>query len=191
MDIFAHGLWGNILGKAVHRFSPSKEVVKISPWWTGVWATFPDLLAFIPLVLAIAAGFIFGDTEGVRYVVSSLYSLGHSLITWLVIFLLTWLVFRTPRLELLGWLSHIVIDIFTHPIGHYPTPFLWPISDLVFDGTRWTVPGFLVINYLLILSALYLLRDHKKLKDGFRAISTPRKIFTALLFLSSLTAFIR
>jgi hypothetical protein len=191
MDIFAHSLWGAILGKAVHRFSPKGGMIKISPWWTGAWAIFPDLLAFVPLALVIATGFIFGDIEEVRHIISSLYSLGHSLVTWLVIFLLTWIIFRAPRLELLGWLSHIVIDIFTHPIGHYPTPFLWPISNVVFDGTRWAVPGFMVINYLLILSALYFLRDHKNIREGFHAISTPRKIFIGLLFLSSLTAFIR
>ncbi len=189
MDIFAHGLWGGVLGKAIRRFSPNGKEIKISPWWTGFWATFPDLLAFVPLAVVLVASFIFGDlgSNPIRF----LYSLGHSAVTWTVIFSLTWIIFRRPRLELLGWLSHIVIDIFTHPADRYPTPFLWPLKETAFDGTRWATPEFMLINYALILSALYFLRDHKNIKDGFHAISTPRKIFLAFLFLSSLTAFIR
>lgn len=191
MDIFAHGLWGGILGKAVRRFSPANKEAQISPWWTGFWATFPDLFAFVPLALILILGFVFGNAESSRWLVGGLYSISHSFVIWVGVFLAAWLVYRRPRLELLGWFSHILIDIFTHPADRYPTPFLWPLQETKFDGTAWATPEFMLVNYALILAALYFLRDHQNMKDGFRAISKTRKIFLALLFLSSLTTFIR
>jgi membrane-bound metal-dependent hydrolase YbcI (DUF457 family) len=41
---------------------------------------------------------------------------------------------RRVVLELLGWLSHVLIDIFTHSFRYYATRFLWPLSDIRFNG---------------------------------------------------------
>lgn len=192
MDIFAHGLWGGIVAKAIRRTDFAKKFnISPNPWWTGAWATFPDLLAFVPLALILVIGFIFGNFESLRWIVGNLYSISHSFISWGIVFLVVWAVSRRPRWELLGWFSHILIDIFTHPADRYPTPFLWPFQETKFDGTSWATPEFMIVNYLLIFSLLYLFREHKNLKDGFRATSKSHKIFIVILFLSSLTAFIR
>jgi hypothetical protein len=192
MDIFAHGLWGGIVAKAIRRTNLAKKFnISPSPWWTGFWATFPDLFAFVPLALILTLGFIFGEVESFRWIIGGLYSMGHSFVTWVVAFLIVWIIYRRPRWELLGGFSHVLIDIFTHPADRYPTPFLWPLQETNFDGTSWATPEFMIVNYILILSSLYFLRDHKNLNEGFYTLSKPRKILLVILFLSSLTAFIR
>lgn len=192
MDIFAHGLWGAAAVKALNRSVGAFKRNPISPWWTGFWATFPDLLAFTPLAVVIVLSLITGDADFIgRGATWFLYPFGHSAVTWVAVFLATWAVFRRPRWELLGWLTHIVIDIGTHPDGYYPTQFLWPLSDFTFGGISWRTALFLGVNYALLALVHYALRDHKSLKDGFHAMTLTRKVFFVLLFIVSFGAFIR
>jgi hypothetical protein len=51
---------------------------------------------------------------------------------------------------LLGWWSHIVIDVFTHSAEFFPSPVLYPLTDWGFDGVAWNRPGFLWANYLAL-----------------------------------------
>jgi hypothetical protein len=58
---------------------------------------------------------------------------------------------------LLGWCSHIIIDIFTHSADYYPAPVLYPITQRGFDGIAWNTPWFMVLNYTaLAINALWL-----------------------------------
>jgi hypothetical protein len=69
--------------------------------------------------------------------------------------------------ELGGWFLHIVIDIPTHSYEFYPTPFLWPFSELHFNGFAWGNIWFEAINYSLILIVYLLLwRKRRKLKTS-------------------------
>jgi hypothetical protein len=45
---------------------------------------------------------------------------------------------------LLGWWSHIVIDVFTHSADYYAVPVLYPFTERGFDGIAWTTPWFMV-----------------------------------------------
>jgi membrane-bound metal-dependent hydrolase YbcI (DUF457 family) len=58
-----------------------------------------------------------------------------------------WAVLRTLWIPLLGWWSHIVIDVFTHSADYYAVPVLYPFSYRGFDGIAWITPWFMALNY--------------------------------------------
>jgi hypothetical protein len=62
-------------------------------------------------------------------------------------FAVTTLVSRWAVLSMLGWLLHILIDIVTHSLSYYATPFLWPLSDFCVDGIAWWTPWFWMVTY--------------------------------------------
>lgn len=195
MDILAHGLWGAIAAKAINK----KGAKSVNPWWTAFWGTFPDLLAFTPLALFIAWNVLFSDAtlgnfrnvapdaylNPVQYAFRNLtgifYPLGHSAVAWAVAFGAVWALLRRPAWELSGWLLHIVIDIGTHPTEFYPTRFLWPLSDISVGGIAWATPTFLIVNYAVVLTLLYLLRAHRSVGEGFQSITNTKKTFIVLL----------
>ncbi|MDP3975275.1 MAG: hypothetical protein Q8P88_03270 [Candidatus Jorgensenbacteria bacterium] len=200
MDILSHGLWGAIGAKALNRaLAVRRKELRLNPWWTGFWGAFPDLLAFTPLVLFIVWNVTVGDATftnfrtavpdaylnpiqyALRNLTGVLYPLSHSMVTWVVAFLAVWLLLRRPAWELLGWFSHIVLDIGTHPTEFYPTQFLWPVSDFSVGGISWATPTFLVINYALLFALLFFLRERRTLKESFRAMTRVRKIFLGAL----------
>ena len=74
----------------------------------------------------------------------------HSAIVAGMVTLLLWFVLRSLWIPLLGWWSHIVIDIFTHSASFYPTPILYPITQRGFDGIAWNTPWFMVANYVAL-----------------------------------------
>jgi hypothetical protein len=61
---------------------------------------------------------------------------------------------------LLGWWSHIVIDVFTHSADYYASPVLYPLTERGFDGIAWITPWFMVANYLVLgVTGLLLFRS--------------------------------
>ena len=152
--------------------------------WTVAWAIFPDLLAFGPPVVAglwllltrggnphsLRAGHLPHSALGVP-----LYPLGHSLMVFLFAFTFACLLARRVVLELLGWLSHIFIDVPTHSFRYYATPFLWPVSDYRVDGIPWWTPWFwfstyaaLAIVYILLWRKGWLTRSQPSPEAGDR-----------------------
>ena len=71
-------------------------------------------------------------------------------------------------LPLLGWWSHIVIDVFTHSADFYPSPVLYPLTYQGFDGIAWNRPDFQWLNYsALVAVTLWLLwRWRRSLRLG-------------------------
>jgi membrane-bound metal-dependent hydrolase YbcI (DUF457 family) len=53
----------------------------------------------------------------------------------------------------LGWCSHIVIDVFTHSAQFYPVPVLYPFTQRGFDGLAWNTPWFMAANYVALAAA--------------------------------------
>src|ERR1017187_5083943 len=126
MDIIAHGLWAAAGATTVRKSAHARMRVG----WTVWWAMFPDLLAFGPPVtiglwLLLTGGASFRSMRGGHLphvgLVVPLYPVGHSLIVFLLVFAVTSLIARRVVLELLGWLSHILIDIPTHSFRYYAT----------------------------------------------------------------------
>ncbi len=179
MDILSHGLWASGALKGAQEKTKKKFNLKAAFFF----GTFPDLFAFtIPFIFLIW-NLVSGDvnftnlrhphsTEGTNAnsaflsnLTFSLYNYSHSLIIFLIIFFAARFVFKKFHYELLGWGLHIFMDIPTHTLEFYPTPFLWPLSDYRFDGISWGTPQFLIINYtiLIIIFAFLYYKKNKTL----------------------------
>ena len=176
MDILAHTLWANagvrvanaVAEKNLPTGRQEKKSFHISPGWTTFWGIFPDLFAFtIPFLARFYFIFIgqnsfsvffrrteggMGGAEDGLSIAHTLYQYSHSLVIWAVVFAVVWAVFKRPRYELLGWALHILIDIPSHVLAFFPTPFLFPISDYRFPyGIQWSNQWFMIINYSALL----------------------------------------
>lgn len=180
MDIFAHGLWTAAAAKAANGKLQRANRKLLNVWWAAFWGIFPDLFAFAIPFVWIAWGFISGNlttadiprphqveppADGKLYTVmrlaSSLYSISHSAIIFISVFVLVWLIARRPIYEMGGWLLHILIDIPSHSYQFYPTPVFWPLSDWKFHGISWATPWFMILNYSA-LAIVYLILWRKK-----------------------------
>jgi len=175
MEILSHALWAGAAGKAINLSASWRKKQPLKLKWMAFWGIFPDFFAFSPAFAYMFASYIFPSlpkmyhpgpnniepaTENtllISNLTHNLYNLSHSLIIFILIFGLIWLISKRPRWEIGGWMLHILIDIPTHSYQFYPTPFLWPISDFKINGTHWGSLQFELINYFLILSAYVLL----------------------------------
>jgi hypothetical protein len=163
MDVFAHTLWTNAVFYA--KYARQRR----SRYWAAFFGVLPDLVSFVPVfAYGILSGQIFQrawymQTGGVfDYGIQS-YNYTHSAVVFLVVFLLVMLLRRgKPWWPLVGWLLHIVIDIFTHP-DFFQTPFLFPLSD--FRNTHaisWAHPWFMAINYACLLVVYILIWRYQR-----------------------------
>jgi hypothetical protein len=75
----------------------------------------------------------------------------HSALVAAAVTALLWVWLRRLWLPLLGWWSHIVIDVFTHSADFYPSPVFYPITYWGFDGIAWNQPWFMALNYAALL----------------------------------------
>jgi len=165
MDIISHGLWGGItVGRRSGR----------SFWTAFCFGVAPDLLAFGPMFANRM--FIHGldflnnlgkppDASSIPAYVHSVYNVTHRLVVFAVAFAVVWLIRRKPLLEMGAWALHICMDIFTHSTAFFPTPFLWPVSDVHFDGMPWSMPIIFIPNVVL-LAVLYTWFLYKRAKPG-------------------------
>lgn len=167
MDILAHGLWAGSGVAFAQRRWPVARRVAIA---TVAMAVLPDLAQLLPLVgLAVFQG---GGTQVLMAYATALPGLEPSLppMVALVSHHLHCIlhsavvagVFTVPVAmraawlwpPLLGWWSHIVIDVFTHSAEFYPVPVLYPFTQRGFDGLAWNTPWFMAANYLAIAVVL-------------------------------------
>ncbi len=72
-----------------------------------------------------------------------------------------WLWLNRFWLPLLGWWSHVLIDVFTHSADFYPSPVFYPVTYWGFDGVAWNTPWFMIINYLVMLSVAIVILHRK------------------------------
>ncbi len=79
-----------------------------------------------------------------------LHCVTHSALVAGAVTLFLWAIRGALWVPLLGWWSHIVIDVFTHSADYYPSPVLYPITLRGFDGLAWNTPWFLVLNYVAL-----------------------------------------
>ncbi len=66
------------------------------------------------------------------------------------------LFWKPLSLPALAWPFHIFLDIFTHPLGRFQTPFLYPISDLAFNGISWWMHPWFIRAYWGLLPLIWL-----------------------------------
>jgi hypothetical protein len=179
MDILAHALWASAGVVAVHRRWPIALHTLAS---TVALAVVPDLGHMLPIVgwgllgdgsvaqlWAYATG-LPGQEPAMPMLVEMwshhLHCILHSAIVAGVVTGMLWLVLHSLWMPLLGWWSHIVIDIFTHSQDYYPAPVLYPITQRGFDGIAWNTPWFMALNYsALAITAVWLWRNEKRWHD--------------------------
>lgn len=160
MDIAAHALWA---GAGITVLGRHRPIAPATAAATVLLAALPDIVHMLPLLAWWAVGD--GTLAAVRaYAVAlpgqepamppwvalashHLHCVMHSLFAVGGATLLVWAVRRTLWIPLLGWWSHIVIDVFTHSATFYPVPVLYPLTDRGFDGVAWNTPWFMVLNY--------------------------------------------
>lgn len=168
MDTLAHGLWAGLLAKG-------NQKTKSVTWWTIFFGTFPDLLGFGWVFVYIFYQKIFlniSTTFGPGAVIDPFISLwsnytyawGHSLLVWGLVFTLVYFLTKKVFWPFFGWLLHILVDIPTHTIEFYPTPFLWPLSEYRFNGFSWGQGWFMIFNYGSLLLVFLYLKFDKQIK---------------------------
>lgn len=182
MDVLAHALWagaGMLLARRRWAITPRTAAATVA------LAVAPD----IPHLLPILGWSVFGAGNaatvkgyaiavpgqepavppGVDWLSHNLHCVTHSAIVAAVATLLLWIWLRSLWVPLLGWWSHVVIDVFTHSVDYYPSPVLWPITRQGFDGVAWNTPLFMTLNYLALAATyLWLLRQRRSARVGSR-----------------------
>jgi len=157
MDIFAHGLWTYAV------FHKKKYV-----WWATLFGILPDLLSFdILFIIYLATGTFHRGPPPINSIPSwvyGAYNLTHSFVMFFAVFTIIFLMTKKWFWPLTAWAIHILIDIPTHSLRYFPTPFLWPISNYVFNGISWATPWFLALNYSALL-IVFLVIAHNRAKE--------------------------
>lgn len=174
MEIFSHALWASAGAAAANRNSAAR----VRLVWFAVWAMFPDLFAFTPGVIVGLWHRLSGaaQTHGPHVHNAAarhfdLYEISHSLVVFVPVFAVVWLIFRRPVWELLGWALHILMDIPTHS-AHFPTPFLWPLSSYRFIGISWRQGWFMALDCsALALAFLLLWLSRRRVRQAAKAPS--------------------
>ncbi|MEK7134770.1 MAG: hypothetical protein AAB805_00625 [Patescibacteria group bacterium] len=151
MDTLSHGLWGAIVaGRKTRR----------DFWAAFAFGVLPDVLSFGIVFASVIFEFnqhVLGEPppmESIPAYVFLLYNITHSLIVFVAVFGIVWVVRRRVYWPLAAWGLHILVDIPTHAYAFFPTPFLWPVSDFKIDGMPWSSPYIFIPNVVL-LGVLY------------------------------------
>jgi len=151
MDILSHGLYGGV------AFGRKNRKLFWLSFLTGIA---PDLLSFGIYLSLSFLGFFehppFSSAGGpiaheIPQFVHALYDITHSLVVFLFILGIVYLMIRRIPLWLFAWPLHILVDIFTHAKSFFPTPFLWPISSYTFSGKNWGSPYIFIPNVIILL----------------------------------------
>ena len=180
MDIFAHALWAGAGALLARRHWP-KIASRITPRvvvLTMTLAALPDLFHLLPII----GWWLFGSgsLDALHsYAIAlpsneprlppmvamwshQLHCTAHSAVVAGGVTAVLWAVQRRLWIPLLGWWSHIVIDVFTHSVDFYPSPVLYPFTQRGFDGLAWNTPWFMAANYVALAGVgLWLLWNRK------------------------------
>lgn len=166
MDILAHALWAGIGVTVLRRRRPIAPSTVAA---TVGLAAVPDALHLLPIIAwwAIGSGewhavlayavAVPGQEPGLPAMVNllshHLHCIMHSAVVAGGVSVLLWALRRSLWIPLLGWWSHIVIDVFTHSAEYYAVPVLYPFTQRGFDGIAWNTPWMLALNYAAIAAA--------------------------------------
>ena len=152
MDFISHSLWGGI---AFGRRTRSAFLIA-----AGI-SLLPDLLTegLFGTLLVLGIGGMpawdhgHPDIPAYPLWAQTIYNGTHSLASFTIAFLAVSVLAGKPVWVLGAWAMHILIDIPTHSINLFPTPFLWPLSDFKINGVGWENPLVLGGDVLLLVVA--------------------------------------
>ena len=181
VDIVAHGWW---MGLGLAAVAPRVPLRRRSATLAVGLAMLPDLVHLLPVAvgsLSSGAGLTtlrdyalaLPGTEPpmpstTAWLTHHLHCVLHSAVVAALVSVSLWVVLGRWWLPLLGWWSHIVIDVLTHSADFYPSPVLYPITYRGFDGIAWNRPGFQAANYSALagLTLWLLWRRHRSRPAG-------------------------
>ena len=168
MDIVAHALWASIGVVVLHRRRPVTPTTGVL---TVALAALPDVLQLLPVVgwwlfsdgtWAVLRSFVVavpgqepGLPQSVQWWSHQLHCVMHSAPLAALVTGVAWAVTRQIWLPLMGWWSHIVIDVFTHSADYYAVPVLYPFTERGFDGVAWNEPWMLALNYAALAATAW------------------------------------
>ncbi len=163
MDVLAHTLWPGAALALVWRGPPLQPRTLLLTMALG---GLPDVLQLLPITLWWLAGegtlaALYGYAVAwpgqepalppwVHAGAHHLHCIAHSAVVAAGVTLLLWALLRRWWLPLLGWWSHVLIDVFTHSADFYPSPVLYPFTQAGFDGLAWNTPWFMALNYVAL-----------------------------------------
>ncbi len=164
MDFVSHSLWGGI---CFGRKNTALFILAASI------SILPDILTegLFMILYLLKSGGMPGWEHGHPNIsdypafAQNLYNVTHSLIIFAAVFILICIIARRPIWIAAAWGLHILIDIPTHSLTLFPTPFLWPISDFKINGIGWDNPLILIIDIILLIAA-YSLWFYRKFQRG-------------------------
>lgn len=141
MDTLSHALWGKgLFGYRKYR------------WFSFLFGALPDLLSF-GIYFLFNLSNLKAETPSINEIpdwVYSLYDFSHSLVIASIFIFIVYKINKDFAFPMLAWISHIMLDFFTHSLEFFPTPIFWPLSDYQFDGIPWSNPIIFFTNVLLI-----------------------------------------
>lgn len=150
MDIVSHALWGGIVlgrkGRRAFLVAASLSIL-------------PDLLSegLFGALYVLGIGGMPPWDQGHPNITTyplwaqHLYGGTHSLVAFALVFLTVTVLAGRLVWPLCAWALHILIDIPTHSLQLFPTPFLWPLSEFKIDGISWSHPVVLGADVLLLV----------------------------------------
>jgi hypothetical protein len=151
MDIISHGLWGSVaFGRKTKRAFWLAFFIGIAPDFFSFGIFFLERLLTGNLALDHRGP---PDLASIPSYIDTLYNLTHSLVVFAIVFIVVWLWQKKPCYPMAAWGLHILIDIPTHGVEFFPTPFLWPLSEYRFDGVSWGHPAIFFSNIALLIIA--------------------------------------
>lgn len=158
MDVVSHVLVGKLFQVSSRPASWKHKLIVIS------FAFLPDLpVVFVYLLLGHEKGRAFwiahnADWIGIRAahpVWSAMWEVPHSLFFVLLVIVPLVFCFRWPKIAIASYLSHIVLDVFTHT-GEWRVKPLYPLSYM-FDGftDAWTWPlTYMALSWMALLALI-------------------------------------
>ena len=163
MDTLSHALWGKgFFGYRSYSY------------WSLFFGALPDLSSF-------GLYFIFNllfDPSNLKYGKPELdelpnwvfysYDISHSLLVSFFVILVVYLISKNYSFifVMFEWPLHILLDFPFHTAEYFPTPVLWPLFDVKFDGISWADPLVWIPNFTgIFLLFLYRYIRKKKLKS--------------------------
>ena len=165
MDIIAHGLWAGAIGGTLGR---KVRISKSTLWWMIALGVAPDIAPMLPVIAYAFANprslqFIFAyvtATPGLEpdlpawvwQLTHHLHCAMHSVVVLGLLTAVMWLFMRRFPVVLMGWWSHVLIDIPTHSADYYAVPLFYPIGDYAFDGVAWHEPWLMAANYAALIA---------------------------------------
>lgn len=175
MDVVAHTLWTNVVFYAKYAQDRRRRYL------AAFFGVLPDIVAFAPAFVVMLWQRVFDSVTVSNYLAAYInpsglhafaveaYNYTHSLVISLGVFILVSVILSARAKKpvaywsVLGWSLHIVIDIFTHQLEFFPTPFLFPFFDYHNPyGISWAHPTFMAINYACLIIAYLIIWRYQK-----------------------------